>query len=64
MPNVGDYIEPVIWLGPCHDERQDAGHCGRPPEPVEYTFTYRITRVGARSLRGILITRRRFAVPP
>jgi hypothetical protein len=45
MPNVGDYIEPVIMLGPCHDERKDAGHCGRPPEPVEYTFTYRITRV-------------------
>ena len=22
-----------------------AGHCGRPPEPVEYTFTYRITHM-------------------
>lgn len=48
MPNVGDYIEPVITLGPCHDERADEGGCVTAtgaPDPVEYTFTYRITHV-------------------
>jgi hypothetical protein len=41
LPNVGDYIEPVITLAPPGDGGLQAGG----PDPAEYTFTYRITRV-------------------
>jgi hypothetical protein len=44
MPNVGNFIEPVITLGRCHDERGCVTSPGI-PDPAEYTFTYRITRV-------------------
>jgi hypothetical protein len=41
MPNVGDFIEPVITLAP----EDDGGVSAGTPDPAEYTFTYRITRV-------------------
>jgi hypothetical protein len=41
MPTVGDFIEPVITLTPPSDGSLHAGG----PDPAEYMFTYRITRV-------------------
>jgi hypothetical protein len=41
MPNVGDFIEPVITLTPPTDGGVSAGG----QAAAEYTFTYRITRV-------------------
>jgi hypothetical protein len=41
LPNVGDFIEPVITLTPPGDGSLHAGG----PDPAEYMFTYRITRV-------------------
>ena len=41
MPNVGDYIEPVITLREADGDVTGTGT----PDPAEYTFTYRITRV-------------------
>jgi hypothetical protein len=43
MPNVGDFIEPVITLAPPSDGSRHAGG----PDPAEYMFTYRITRVAS-----------------
>jgi len=67
MPNVGDYIEPVITLGPCHDERAGEGACTTGtaiPDPAEYTFTYRITRVPVQLQAPVLSDRAaQIAVP-
>jgi hypothetical protein len=41
MPNVGDFIEPVIRLRPPDDGGNSAGGTAA----ADYTFTYRITRV-------------------
>jgi hypothetical protein len=41
MPNVGDFIEPVITLRKTEGDVTGTGS----PDPAEYTFTYRITRV-------------------
>jgi hypothetical protein len=46
MPNVGDFIEPVVKLG-----GDDVTATGT-PAPAEYTFTYRITRVGGSIWHG------------
>jgi hypothetical protein len=67
MPNVGDFIEPVITLGPCFDERADEGKCVTGtgiPDPAEYMFTYRITRVPVQ-LQGPVLSDRaaQVAVP-
>jgi hypothetical protein len=48
MPNVGDTFDETITLGPCFDERADEGGCVKGtgiPDPAEYTFTYRFTRL-------------------
>ena len=48
MPNVGDTFDETITLGPCFDERADEGGCVTGtgiPDPAEYTFTYRFTRL-------------------
>jgi hypothetical protein len=41
MPNVGDFIEPFITLRQTEGDVTGTGS----PDPAEYTFTYRITRV-------------------
>jgi hypothetical protein len=46
LPNVGDFIEPVITLTPPGDGSLHAGG----PDPAEYMFTYRITRVAPKPL--------------
>lgn len=44
MPFVGDKVEETAILGPCHDERGCVTTPGG-PDPAEYTFTYRVTRL-------------------
>jgi hypothetical protein len=46
LPKVGDFIEPVITLTPPGDGGLHAGG----PDPAEYMFTYRITRVASAPL--------------
>lgn len=68
LPKVGDFIEPVITLGPCFDERADepkGSICAAgASDPAEYMFTYRITRV-ADQLQGPVVSDRaaQMAVP-
>jgi hypothetical protein len=48
MPNVGDTLEETIKIGPEIGESGTEGHWNTSyidPDPAEYTFTYRITRV-------------------
>jgi hypothetical protein len=44
MPAVGDTVEETITLGPCFEP---SGCVTSPllPEPAEYTFTWRLTRL-------------------
>ncbi len=44
MPNVYDTYDETISLGPCHDERGCVISPGL-PEPADYSFTYRLTRL-------------------
>jgi hypothetical protein len=67
MPNVGDTVEETITLGPCFDGRAGEGGCTTGtgiPDPAEYTFTYRLTRLPVQ-LQGRVLSDRaaQMAVP-
>ena len=45
MPAVGDTVEETITLGPCVDPLVCPDGLFFEPEPAEYTFTWRLTRL-------------------